>query len=122
MIHEAAVPRGLFEAVLARIDRARRHSAQLRVAIRSVLGLCSLLVLIPAIQYAGAQFAASGFFSYLSLFLDGSVVTTYWRDLSLSLLDSLPSIALIAVLVPAGVLAWAVVGAARSARRAFRFA
>ena len=122
-IQEVATPEGLFEAILARIDAARRRHAQTYLALRAGLALLSLVVLVPALQYAASQFAASGFFSYLSLaFSDSATMTTYWRELGLSLLDSLPSIALIAVIVPAGLLGWSVVSAARSARRAFRFA
>ncbi len=122
-IDTAAIPHGLLDRVLARVALAHRRRAQLHLALYGGFALCSVLLLLPALQYASTQFAASGFFSYLSLFFsDSSVAATYWRELGLSLVDSLPSIALIAVLVPAAALVWSAVHVARGVRKGFSFA
>ncbi|HWB33793.1 MAG TPA: hypothetical protein VG753_00515 [Candidatus Paceibacterota bacterium] len=122
-IRELDAPSGLLEKTLARLSLAARRRAQLAFALHSIFALGSLAALLPAVAYAGQQFAASGFSTYLSLiFSDSGAAATYWRELGLSLMDSLPSLALIAVIVPLCVFIWAVLTIPRSARSMLRYA
>ncbi|HVZ75874.1 MAG TPA: hypothetical protein VG934_01220 [Candidatus Paceibacterota bacterium] len=122
-IRELDAPQGLLEKTLARLSLAARRRARLSFALHGAFAAASFLALLPALAYAGQQFAASGFSSYLSLiFSDSGVAATYWRELLLSLADSLPSLALIAVLVPLCVFIWAVIAIPRSARTMLRYA
>lgn len=91
---------GLYGAVMQRIALARQRSARVRTALFSVLALASATLLVPAAQYAAEQFYASGFYDYLTLIIsDRGFVLAYWQQFSLSLVESLPSLALL-LLVP----------------------
>jgi hypothetical protein len=114
-------PQGLYAAVMTRIDAARRRTAQLRAGAFAALALISGAVLVPVAQYTAAQLYASGFYDYLSLALsDHSSVTTYWREFGLSLLESLPSLALLLLLPIVVALVWSLVRLVTNARMAVR--
>ena len=91
---------GLYAAILERVAYAERRMARIRTALFGALAILSAVALLPALQYAGEQFYASGFYDYLTLiFSDHDFVLTYWRPFSLSLVEALPSLALL-LLVP----------------------
>ncbi len=116
-------PQGLYAAVMARIDLAKRRSAQLRAAACAAIALLSGALLVPALEYAADQFYTSGFYDYLSLVLsDHSLVLTYWREFGLSLVESLPSLAILVLLPIVAALAWSLVRLVKNARSALRFA
>ena len=55
------------------------------------LGVLSLSGSIFSIKMLIEQFIQLGFFKYLSLiFSDGGIIATYWKEYTLSLIDSLP--------------------------------
>src|SRR6185437_15827244 len=98
-IQEMPAPEGLRERILARIELAKRHSAQIRAGLSALLAVFSLAAFVPVITYTAEQFYASGFYDYLSLLLsDRTLLLTYWREFALSLLESLPSLALLLLL------------------------
>ena len=113
-------PRGLYETVMHRLAQAERRAARMRLGLSSVVALGSFLALIPVVEYTLEQFAASGFYTYLSLlFSDSSIVLTFWHEFALSLIESLPSLAL-ALLIPLTVvLVWSVRRVSANARAAF---
>ncbi len=111
-------PIGLYEAVMARIDRARRSAARVRFAAFAALAFVSVLLVIPAIQYAASEFYASGFYDYASLFFDNAA-RGYSGELLYSLADSLPSLAVLLVIATGASLAWSLNRASVSTRDAF---
>jgi len=116
-------PQGLYTNILARVGLARRRAAQLRAGVFGVVVLTSGSLLVPIVQYTAGQFYASGFYDYLSLAMsDHALVTTYWREFGLSLIESLPSLALLLMLPIAAALAWSLVRLVKNARNAFRYA
>jgi hypothetical protein len=59
--------------------------------IYGTIGVLSLVTFIKTAIDLADQFRRSGFYQYLSLaFSDGRLVLSYWRELALSLADSLP--------------------------------
>jgi hypothetical protein len=115
-----ALPQGLRAAVLARIAGLERARARARVGLFGAASLVCAALLVPAVQYAAAQFYASGFGSYLSLvFSDQGLVLTYWREFGLLLVESLPSIALLILIPLALAFLWSLRQALRSAPAAF---
>ncbi|MFH1236191.1 MAG: hypothetical protein V1685_04615 [Parcubacteria group bacterium] len=116
------VPPGLFESVLERIALARRRAARIRLAAFGTVTFVSVLMLIPAVQYAINEFYTSGFYDYASLFLDG-LSRGYWRELLYSLVDSLPSLPLLLLALLGTAFVWSVRYANRNVKVAFtRFA
>ena len=122
LLNLATAPDGLFSAILARIALARRRAARRELVVFGSIAFVSVLVLVPAIQYALNEFYTSGFYDYASLFFD-SLARGYWRELLYSLADSLPSFALLFLFVTGATFVWSVVRAQQNARIVFtRFA
>ena len=116
-------PKGLYDIILARIDLARRRSAQLRSVVCAAIALLSGAALIPVVEYTLSQLYTSGFYEYLSLVQsDHRLVLTYWREFGLSLLESLPSVALLLLLPIVIALAWSLVRLIKNARNGFIYA
>ena len=117
------LPQGLYAAIMARIDTAKRRAAQIRAGLFGIVALASGAALVPALQYTANQLYASGFEDYLSLMLsDQGSVLTYWREFGLSLVESLPSLALLVLLPIAAALVWSVVRLVKNVRTGFRYA
>jgi len=111
---------GLYQAILERIARAKRTEARIRTGLFGILAVVSGLALVPALQYTAEQFYASGFYDYLTLISsDRGFVLTYWRQFSLSLVESLPSVALLLLLPIALALGYSLYRLAQTGRVAF---
>ncbi|MFI5260664.1 MAG: hypothetical protein ACHQU0_02625 [Candidatus Paceibacteria bacterium] len=111
-------PRELFSAILARIALARRRSAYLQLAAFGTTTFLSVLFLIAAVEYALNEFYTSGFYDYASLFFD-SLSRGYWQEILYSLADSLPSFALLFLIVTATTFVWSARHTRQNARIAF---
>lgn len=91
-------PAGLAERVVGAISRHERTRAAAMFWASIATGASSALAGVGAFQYAAAQLAQSGFASYLSLVgTDFDAVAAHWQEFALSLGESLPILALIAV-------------------------
>ncbi len=89
----------LFNVILAKIEFKTIMIARLKFALLCLVAAVSLVATVPAFQYTYQEFQRSGFFQYLSLlFSDSSVVLSYWYAFALSLLESLPFLAIAALL------------------------
>jgi hypothetical protein len=73
-----------------------KHATQIKMwSLASVL-FASLIGLVPAFQILLSGLAHSGFYEYFSLiFSDGGSMITYWKELSLSLAESLPVMSIV---------------------------
>ncbi len=93
-------PKDLFGKIMSRIHREQRLGMiKQRIVIFSVGALASLAAIFPAFQILKTELAANGFFTFSSLlFSDFAVVSAYWQNFALSLLEALPVMGLIAVL------------------------
>ena len=118
LFQEIEPPAVLVPLVLARIIRARRDAARLRLAVSGIIALASVLALIPAVQYVASEFYTSGFYEYAALFFD-SLSRGYWREILYSLTDSLPSLALIILASIGATCIWSLRQAHQNARVAF---
>jgi len=94
-------PIGLFEKIINRIQREKRlFTIRQRIFIFSAGLLGSLTAFLPVYQIVKAEFIQSGFFQFFSLiFSDFSVVIVYWQSFTLTLIESLPVMSLLAFLV-----------------------
>jgi hypothetical protein len=85
-------------ALLERDERI----ARLKLWGFSVVGFISLAALVPTVRILSDDLAQSGFFDYFSLLAVGfsfnSSVFSYWRELGLSLLESLPALIILFLL------------------------
>lgn len=121
-MRQLEAPQGLYASVLARIQLARQRSARLKTYLLGAAALVFGLTLIPALQYMARELYESGFYSYASLlFSDGKFVLSIWREFTFSLLESVPSIALLLVLVSAAAFVWSIRRTIINARIAFSY-
>ena len=111
-------PDGLLTAILTRIELARQRVARLRLVAFGTITFVSLVMLIPAVQYAMSEFYASGFYEYVSLFFN-SLSQGYWREILYSLTDSLPSLALLILAVISITFVWSLQQVNRNVRIVF---
>ena len=122
MLPESQPPYGLYEAVLARVAMARRRQA--RMEFVTLAGVSAVLTALGwvALQYLAAESATSGFTAYLSLLTSDTARVLGSQEFFLSLIESLPSLALVAALVVVGALIWSLSRTIKSARSAFTYA
>jgi predicted anti-sigma-YlaC factor YlaD len=92
LLNEINPPAGLFEHVVAKIQ-AKQHSSRLwTMRISLAVGLASIISLVPVTASLIRSFATSNFGIYASLiFSDTAVALSHWKDIGLSLLDSVPA-------------------------------
>jgi hypothetical protein len=107
LFQEIDPPQELFSAILARIARARQRAARIRIAVFSSGLFISVVMLVPAVSYLAHEFYASGFYDYVSVFfVDNTMATTYWRELLISMAETLPSLAILLLLGLVAVALW----------------
>lgn len=112
-------PKRLYEQVLASVAAYRRRRASLELAGLGALSFVSTLGVVFAAQYAAADFASSGFSAYLSLLVSDTGFALTSREFLLSLIESLPSIAILMLAGLGAVLLWSLMQSVRRARIAF---
>jgi len=87
---------GLFDKIIARFKQERSLIIKRRLILFSVGLVSSVVAFIPAGRMVRTGLIESGFIQYFSLiFSDFGVVTTYWQNFSLTLLESIPVISLV---------------------------
>lgn len=102
-------PAHLEAAVLRRLGAAKRRALISRLIGFGAVSLGALGGLIISLNYLLTAISQSGFYEYLSLALtDQTAVLTYWRELGLSLTESLPILAFTSVFALLAVLLWTV--------------
>jgi hypothetical protein len=70
-----------------------------RTVVSGILSLAAITALIPSWFIAQSEIYQSGFSQFLSLLLsDTNIITTFWKEFSLSLLESFPVGGTVAVL------------------------
>lgn len=73
-----------------------KRVARIKLWAFSVIGLVSLVAIVPAFRALSVDLSQSGFFEYLSLgFSYGGTIFSFWRETSLSLIESLPTTSII---------------------------
>jgi len=96
----AELSAGLMALVLVRLQREQKKRARRNLLIFGLADVFSATGLMTTCFYSANLLASSGFYNYLSLlWSDGGAVALYWRELLLSLIESLPLLGLTAFLV-----------------------
>lgn len=103
----ATPPLGLSNNIFRRIDEyAQKEDRRDRYFWGTFLAL-SLVAFIGSGVYAYHAFVASNFGSYLSvIFSDGGAAVSLWKELGLSLVESLPLLSILAILGSVTILLW----------------
>lgn len=90
-IDQIEPPKELLGNVLSKIKLQESRTAKNKSLFFGVTSLLSVAALVPAIQFTIQEFSQSAFYSYLSLAIsDGDLIIKYWKEFSLSLVESAP--------------------------------
>ncbi len=100
---------GLESKIIMRVEAEERRQARLG-AIYSWSGTAASFVLSLFIgSYLAQSVKQSGFLGYFSLIISENVaIAGYWKELSFSLMESLPILGAAALLASLGLLIWSV--------------
>lgn len=113
-------PKGLKTMILARIEQERMRQAKIRVGVLGTLSVGSFISTFVLIKTLWTELTQSGFTQYLSVIVsDSSVIRSYWKEVALSLTESVPYVSLTLVLLTIGIFVWSLANATRNARLAF---
>jgi hypothetical protein len=99
-------PKGLAGRVLAMISMEEKRMAKVRTWIFGSASVASFGLSLWAVIYLVESVKQSGFWQYFSLIFTDKVALTYWRELSLSLVESLPIVSVIVFLAAVGFFIW----------------
>jgi hypothetical protein len=87
--------RRLSDDIWRSIEIRQKRSSIIKLYSYAGLGFISLIGLIPATINLLGQFSRSGFYNYFSLiFSSDGYLNIYWKELALSVINSLPVISL----------------------------
>jgi hypothetical protein len=91
---------GLFKKIMKRIHREERFLAIRKNIFFSITFVISTGSFIPAFKMLLSDFSESGFLSFFSLiFSDFSIISVYWKNFALILLETLPVFSIAVFLV-----------------------
>lgn len=100
-------PRELGARIMARINMEEKRLARIRTWIFGSSTVASFGLSLWAMVYLVDSIKQTGFGQYFSLLFSGdSAVYTYWKELSFSLVESLPIVSIIAFLAAVGFFIW----------------
>ena len=88
-------PDDLLAKIKSRLLKEQRLRLQRKLVIFTITMTVSAIALIPAFKFVQQELVASGFIQFLSLaFSDFTIVSIYWKNFLMSLLESMPAISL----------------------------
>ncbi len=103
----ACCPENLSGNIWHVIETRKERKDRIRFWSFAAVGMVSFLFAIVTFRTMGTSFSQSGFFEYLSVaFSGGGVLASSWKELLLSLMNSLPFTSIILFLVPVFALLW----------------
>jgi hypothetical protein len=86
----------LAENIWLNVVMHNKRIARVKSWAFSLLGLISFIGLIPAWKVLASDLTQSGVFEYLSLvFSNGNSILPYWKELGLSIVESLPMMSIV---------------------------
>jgi hypothetical protein len=114
---EVSVPAGLADSIILKIDNNAKQQAKLKTLGLGFVSVLSIITSVPIISQIITSFTQSGFYNYLSIiFSDGDVAIVYWKEILLTLAESLPVIAIISLLIVLAIFTWSVLKTASIVR------
>ncbi len=117
-IQKAELPKDLSQKVLFRIQKEEQRLRRQKSLFFGVGALASFVATISFATSLANTFVQSGFYQYVSLVFSGDgVATSYWKELSFSLVESLPIFGIVALLTAVGCLIWSAAHTFSNARR-----
>lgn len=104
-----STPTGLKGLVLASITAYEYRKMWARFVGSGVLAAISVTVIFPAFFYISSGLSDSNFYQYLSVFVeDSSLIKTFWSELLMSLVESIPALSVAVFLFAFSMFVWSV--------------
>jgi hypothetical protein len=114
------LPQGLLGSVLVCVRLEQKKSARRELIFVGSTAVGSLIAIIPVSFYFLTSFFQSSFYQYLSLaWSEGSGVLAFWKEISMSLAESLPIFSIVTLLFILVVLLWSVARTTRDIKICF---
>jgi len=112
-----SAPESLRSAVRARVERAQRRVFVSRLILSVAVEAVSIIAVVASFSYIAQSLEASGTFSYLRLIMsEGFGLIGYSKELLLSLVESLPVLALAALFAAVLSFGWSTLRLVRRSR------
>ena len=117
---EVSLPPELFSSVLVRVRLEQKRAARKELAFVGTLALGSATSAIPITTSIFSSLSQTSFYQFLVLiFSDGLDMLTYWREILMSLAESLPIFSITIFMTVLVVLLWSVARTARDIKIVF---
>lgn len=116
---EMPLPNNLVNKIILSVDKKVSHDSKIKALGLSFVSFISFLISIPIISQIITSFTQSGFYNYISIiFSDSDVAFIYWKEILISLIESLPVIGIASLLAIAVVFIWSTIKATSEVRNA----
>lgn len=97
---------GLELDIINSLNRIRNRNIRARQSIFTLISIISLFGLVFSGKYLIELFNNSGVYDYISLIISNTDVLNYWKELSYSIVESIPFMELSIVMCLISVLIW----------------
>ncbi|MFA6445927.1 MAG: hypothetical protein WCW14_01600 [Candidatus Paceibacterota bacterium] len=109
----------LYFRILARIKKEENKSTRIQLVISGLITISSIAALVPTTTYLVSEFANSGIGQYLSLLSsDGGSMLSFWKEFSLVVVESLPTLGIALILLVLLVLSISLIALIKTLRKA----
>jgi ABC-type phosphate/phosphonate transport system permease subunit len=96
MEYDFELPKNMRSNILLNIQSEEKRIAKQQLLGSLIVAVLSIGAIVASVNHALVAFYQSSFYSYMSLLLsDPDIVTQYWREFVLALLESIPVIGMI---------------------------
>ena len=100
---------GLEQDIIKELHKLERRKLFFKQGIYELISIISFLSIIPATVYIIDSFSNSSIYEYISLIFTDIETLSYWKELSLSLLESIPFLELAIGFGVLGIFLWSMV-------------
>lgn len=116
---EMPLPINLVNKIILSVDKKVSHDSKIKALGLSFVSFISFLISIPIISQIITSFTQSGFYNYISIiFSDSDVAFIYWKEILISLIESLPVIGIASLLAIVVVFIWSTIKATSEVKNA----
>lgn len=104
---------GLEKDIINKIHRLERRGLIFEQGMYATVSFASFFGIIYSSIYVFKNVVSSGIYNYISLIFSDIEVLTYWKELSLSILESLPFLGLAIGFMVLGIFIWSLLKTAK---------
>jgi hypothetical protein len=115
---ETSIPKDLVNNIIFSVDQKNHQRSKIKTLSLSFVSIASLALSIPIISELITSFTQSGIYNYFSLiFSDSDIAVMYWKEIIVTLAESIPIISVISLLAILAIFTWSTLKAMSEARK-----